>query len=61
MASLGVSKKLYTQKTFYDPEDNIRNAWQQYRWVWRSLAACLRVQSHLTVVQEQADLREMVA
>jgi hypothetical protein len=43
----GVSKsatKQYTSKTFFDPEDNVRNAWQQYRWVWRSLAACLRVQ-----------------
>jgi hypothetical protein len=64
----GVSKSAtmqYTSKTFHDPEPNIRNAWQQYRWVWRSLIACVRVCafacSHLTLEQEQADVRKVVA
>ena len=43
----GVSKsfsaKTFTSKTFHDPEPNPRNSWKEYRFVWRSLASCLRV------------------
>ncbi len=56
----GVSKSAtqqYTSKTFHDPEPNCRNKWQQYRWVWRSLIACVRV--HLRVLNSHSSRNKL--